>query len=101
MNIECTDWCEGSDEHTDVPHPDDSYCSSEHRVVTLSRYPLLEVSLDARIRDYAVAVPHPDAGAASTHVLVAHNDLGAFELSPGEGKRLGSVLLRLAAMVGA
>ena len=99
--VDCTDWCERGDGHTNVTHPADQYCSSEHRVVTLSRYPLLEVSSGARIRDYAVAVLHRDAGAASTHVSVAHNDLCAFELSPGEARRLGSALLRLAATAGA
>ena len=99
--VGCTAWCRKGDGHTDARHPDDQYCCSEERVVRLSHHPLLEVGASTRIPDQLTAQLHRDAGAATAHVSVAHNDLTAFELSPDEARQLGSALLRLAATAGA
>jgi hypothetical protein len=98
--VECTSWCRKGDGHTDAKHPDDQYCSSQQRVVTLSHHPLLEVGASTSIRDVLTAQLHRDAGAATAHVSVAHNDLSTLELSPDEARRLGSALLRLAETAG-
>jgi hypothetical protein len=58
------------------------------------------VGASTSLRDYLTAQLHRDAGAATVHVSVAHNDLSAFELSPDEARRLGSALLRLAETAG-
>ena len=92
--VVCTNWCRKGDGHTDAEHPDDQYCCSEERVVLLSHHPLLEVGASTSIRDHLTAQLHRDAGAATGHVSVAHNDLSAFEISPDEARQLGSALLR-------
>jgi hypothetical protein len=98
--VECTNWCRKGDGHTDAKHPDDQYCFSQERVVTLSHHSLLEVGASTRIPDHLTAQLHRDAGAAIAHVSVTHNDLSAFELLPDEARRLGSALLRLAETAG-
>jgi len=99
--VVCTAWCTEGDGRTDAIHPDDQYCCSEERVVSLSHHPLLEVGASPSIRDHLTAQLHREAGAAIAHVWVAHNDLSVFQLSPDEARRLGSALLRLAATAGA
>jgi hypothetical protein len=98
--VVCTNWCRKGDGHTDAKHPDDQYCFSQERVVTLSHHPLLEVGASTRIPDHVTAQLHRDAGAAIAHVSVTYNDLSAFELSPDEARRFGSALLRLAETAG-
>ncbi len=99
--VGCTTWCWKGDGHTDAKHPDDQYCFSQERVVTLSHHPLLEVGASTRIPDHVTAQLHRDAGAAIAHVSVTYNDLSAFQLSPDEARQLGSALLRLAKTAGA
>ncbi len=96
----CTAWCRKGAGHTGVIHPDGQYCSSQERVVTLTHHPLLEVGASTRSLDHLTAQLHRDAGAATVHVSVAHNDLSAFELSPDEARRLGTALFRLAETAG-
>ena len=99
--VGCTPWCGKGDGHTGAVHPDHQCCCSQERVVLLSPHPLLEVGASRSLRDYLTAQLHRDAGAATAHVLVAHNDLSAFQLSPDEARQLGSALLRLAKTAGA
>jgi len=99
--VDCTDWCERGDGHSNVSHPEAQYCVSEGRSVTLSRHPLLSFDDGSRLRDTLTAVLYRDSGAATAHVVLSRSDFSAFELSLSEAKQLGSALLRLANTAGA
>jgi hypothetical protein len=94
--VDCADWCERGDGHTNVTHPDDQYCHSEAVTVPLSRYSLLTYGANYRVRDYVTGVVYREAGASAAHVALSHHGETMIELSTEEAKQLGTALLNFA-----
>ena len=93
--VKCASWCEDGDGHPAVTHPDDQFCSSEPREVTLSRYPLIEVAEGRLRRDYLEAHLYQDNGAVSAHVQLAQSGAVLITLSIDEAEQLAAALSAL------
>jgi len=94
--VECASWCATGDGHTDVHDPADQDCKSPSRTVLLSRYPMLGVGSQPRVRDHLVGLIHREAGASVPHIIVQHNDAMMIDLSVNDALRLAVDLLNLA-----
>jgi len=93
---DCADWCKAGDGHPDVRHLVGESCASESQTVLLSRYPLLGVGKEPRVRDHLLGLLHREAGASLPHVVVSHNATMMIDLSVEDAARLAVVLLTLA-----
>ncbi len=94
--VECAPWCVKDDGHTDVHDPAHQYCESRPRTVLLSRYPLLGVGAEPRVRDHLVGFIHREAGASVPHIMVQHDDAMMTDLSVDDALRLAVDLLTMA-----
>ena len=92
----CASWCNQGDEHSDVHDPADQDCVSRSRAVLLSRYPLLGVNTEPRVRDHLVALIHREAGSSVPHIIVQHDNAMLIDLSVEDALRLAVDLLTLA-----
>jgi len=93
---ECARWCAKGGGHTDVHDAADQECESRSRTVLLSRYPMLGVGAEPRVRDHLVGLIHREAGASVPHIIVQHNDAMMIDLSVNDALRLAVELLNLA-----
>jgi len=94
--VECASWCAKGDGHTDVHDPAYQHCESRPRAVLLSRYPLLGVGTEPRVRDHLVGLIHREAGASVPHIMVQHKDAMMIDLSVDDALRLAVDLLTMA-----
>jgi len=92
--VDCAHWCNAGDGHADTH--DGQLCASESQTVLLSRYPLLGVDKEPRVRDHLIGTIHLEAGASSPHVVVSHNATMMIDLSLEDAARFAVALLTLA-----
>jgi hypothetical protein len=92
----CASWCETGDGHTDVHNLADQDCVSRSWTVLLSRYPLLGIDAQRRVRDHLVASIHRETGSSVPHIVVHHHDAMMIDLSVEDALRLAVDLLTLA-----
>lgn len=93
--VECPTWCEKSNGHTDVHHPDDHDCVSEPRTVFVSPYPILGDDTEPRVREQLDGFIHREAGESMPYIRLNHNDTTVIDLSIEDALRLAAELRSL------